>query len=631
MAQGVFSLLEVRAEQVKNIANGNFASWSESRSRGYFTGGSSVSVITKVDFSTDVVDRMITGYPQVRYNLATVSSNLYGYSGGGQTPGGGGTGAITRLDFANETFSDPGKNFPTGVRYNLASVSSSSYGYFSGGNEPGVTSRIDRLDFTNETISNPTNLITARATHAGFSNDLYGYFAGNVISSPPTSNIIERLDFSLETTSNPGKNLPYNAADLVATSSSSYGYFAGSSAPGSTALSNIERFDFSNETPSKVNNNLPTTRSNLAAISSDSFGYFGGGTDPTAGFPPALSSVHRFDFNNETIKKLDYDLSNNTTNLSGIYGARSVLRKAGFRTYGYFAGGTDPGPTPNVTSAMSRLDFSTESVSSPNTLNDTTRRIASIASNNYGYFAYGTSPIANRLDFSNDSTLTISSLSSPSSGRLDASGFSSNSYGYFGGGQLPPLFSSAVVNTISRFDFSSETVSDPGKNLSVARNSMATISNSSYGYFGGGDIGGATQESLLSRLDFSNEVVTNLTPLSAGRQDFSAGSNYLYGYFFAGQTTGTPPSIPVNTSAIIRLDFSNDTASNISPRFPNARQNHTTVSADSYSYSGGGNVSPGIISTITRFNFNTETASNISNTLPQTLGVENLGSVTNSN
>ena len=80
----VFSLEEVRALQVKNISQNNFKYWPESATYGYFGGGS-----TPTDINT-----------------------------------------ITRLDFSNETVSDPGKNLPT-ERTTATSVSNNFYGYMS--------------------------------------------------------------------------------------------------------------------------------------------------------------------------------------------------------------------------------------------------------------------------------------------------------------------------------------------------------------------------------------------------------------------------------------------------------------------------------------------------------------------
>ena len=49
-----------------------------------------------------------------------------------------------------------------------------------------------------------------------------------------------------------------------------------------------------------------------------------------------------------------------------------------------------------------------------------------------------------------------------------------NSYGYFGGGYTPPR-----VDTVDRIDFSNETTSAPGINLTQARYNLAGCSSSS--------------------------------------------------------------------------------------------------------------------------------------------------------
>jgi hypothetical protein len=588
----VFGLNTVYEKQLENIANGNFASWPEGATYGYFGGGATPTLIN----------------------------------------------TITRLDFSNETISNPGNNLPTAVQ-DSAATSSSSYGYFGGGDtSPSLINTITRLDFSNETISNPgNNLPTVRLLLAATSSNSYGYFGGG--DTGVSICTITRLDFSNETVSDPGKNLSAVRNRLAATSNSSYGYFGGGG-DGLTPGSTISRLDFSNETLSNPKN-LPSARRDLKATSSSSYGYFCGGLTSTT--PPEIdiSIITRLDFSNETVSNTT-NLPSERSRVAALSGGQSILRRKGFKTYGYFAGGTDPLSTPNITSQISRLDFSTEVTSVSNALPETMRRMASnIASNNYGYFAHGTTNLGNpgvvihRLDFINDLTISLLDLP-PGSASTDGGGLSSNSYGYFGGGNAPPS-PSTVINLITRFDFSTETTNIPNKNLANARSSIAAISSNSYGYFGGGNGDGSVPSaelSYVSRLDFSNEVVTNITPLPAARQDFSAGSNFLYGYFFGGQIPGAPPpgSAPNNTSTIIRLDFSNDTMSAISPRLPNAKENHATVSANSYSYTGGGNIGLGtLISTITRFNFSTETASNISNTLPQSSGVENLASVTNSN
>jgi hypothetical protein len=124
MAIGVFGLKKIYKRQVDNIINNSFVAWSESSKYGYFGGGSVGAFLN----------------------------------------------TITRLDFSNETVSDPGKNFVAGRAYG-AGVSNNSYGYFGGGFTTTTISTISRLDFSNETVSNPgNNLPTERGYVAGLTN-----------------------------------------------------------------------------------------------------------------------------------------------------------------------------------------------------------------------------------------------------------------------------------------------------------------------------------------------------------------------------------------------------------------------------------------------------------------------------
>jgi len=122
----------------------------------------------------------------------------------------------------------------------------------------------------------------------------------------------------------------------------------------------------------------------------------------------------------------------------------------------------------------------------------------------------------------------------------------SATYGYYGSG---------TVNTISRLDFSSETVIDPGKNFPTARSNMGGVSSSFYGYFGGG----YTSPSYISnviRLDFSNENLTiPANNLPIGANTIGGTSTNSYGYFIGGRTSAPGTA----NSTISRLDFSSET------------------------------------------------------------------------
>ena len=71
----IFSLNEVRTEQIKNIANDNFESWPESATYGYFGGGfSAISTVDRIDFSNETTSAPGYNLTQDRDGLAAVSN-----------------------------------------------------------------------------------------------------------------------------------------------------------------------------------------------------------------------------------------------------------------------------------------------------------------------------------------------------------------------------------------------------------------------------------------------------------------------------------------------------------------------------------------------------------------------------
>jgi hypothetical protein len=148
-------------------------------------------------------------------------------------------------------------------------------------------------------------------------------------------------------------------------------------------------------------------------------------------------------------------------------------------------------------------------------------------------------------------------------------------YGYFAGGFAP-----GSVCTIDRLDFSNETVAAPGNNLTQARGYLAAVSNSNYGYFGGGnDPSVPGRVCTIDRLDFSNETVDvpgTLGQLTQARFYLAAVSSSNYGYFGG----GNDPSVPGRFSTIDRLDFSNET---VAAPGNNLTQERSGLGADSNS------------------------------------------------
>ena len=115
----------------------------------------------------------------------------------------------------------------------------------------------------------------------------------------------------------------------------------------------------------------------------------------------------------------------------------------------------------------------------------------------------------------------------------------SATYGYFGGS-----------TPVDRIDFSNDTVSAPGNNLTEARDYLGVVSNSNYGYFGGGFAPSAPgRVCTIDRLDFSNETLSSPgNNLSKERQGVVATQSNSYGYFAGGLA---PPYV----CTIDRLDI----------------------------------------------------------------------------
>ena len=201
---------------------------------------------------------------------------------------------------------------------------------------------------------------------------------------------------------------------------------------------------------------------------------------------------------------------------------------------------------------------------------------------NFGYFGGGFGPpylsTIDRLDFSNE-TISNPPANLPQERSLLAA-VSNSSYGYFGGGRnfnpfpLPYKF----LSTIDRLDFSNETTSNPPADLTQIKDGLAGVSNSSYGYFGGGF--GPPYLSTIDRLDFSNETISNSPAnLPQARQNLTATSSNSYGYFASG-TTSNPSSPPpvLYLCTIDRLDFSNETTSNPPANLTQARDDLSAIS-----------------------------------------------------
>lgn len=630
----VFSLQEVKKLQVQNVIDNNFASWPEDANYGYYGGGYSptqiVSTIARIDSSTETITAPGNNFPGSIVKCAAISSGVYGYFAGGNFPDPGSVPNtrcnIMRLDFANETVSDPGTN---GVPQRISAMqgfSQPSYGYFGGGDitpsaPPSYISTIRKFDFSSETVTNLTNTFSSgKIAMAAVSNETYGYFCGGYDGVSPISTV-SRLDILNETVSDP-INMPSMRAFPTGVANKSYGYFLGGVAPPFTpyGICTIIRLDFASESFSDPGNDYPSGVISSSVTSTNSYGYFGGGQTGLPAPDNNSCTITRLDFSTETIGNPGSNLPYSRRLLSAVSGGASVARGNGYKTYGYYGGGYKP--PADYESRIERIDFSTQTDSiMPSRLIYQHSLANTVSSNNHGYFVGGFVPNptfpnqtskVQRFDFISE---IISELPSQAPFEAAASGTLSNSqYGFVAGGLKGSPIGSGNNTLVIRLDFSSDSMSQPSSNLTESRNSLNGVSDlrNNLGYFGGGSV-----SCRICRIDLSSDTITqNSVDL---QRDSNAARTYQtgdYGYWAGGKYTPnySPPSARAFSSTQ-KIAFSTGTTQYAPPM--NTGRYAGGVSQDNYYAWYAAGTAPGFTytSNVQRVELSTETYSNPGNPL----------------
>lgn len=183
-----------------------------------------------------------------------------------------------------------------------------------------------------------------------------------------------------------------------------------------------------------------------------------------------------------------------------------------------------------------------------------------------------------------------------------------NNFGYYTGGTNDATAPGTRYSDIERLDFSTEISVIPGPNLPAVVFASGTVSNRSYGYVGGGRVGGNNYTAAISRLEFSNETSSALTATTLDNRGYlTATSSPTDGYWYGGYRSPTSW-----TTLIRKIDFSNETTSPIPAVLPSPSANHSSSSTGKFGYIVGGDS----ISTILRLDHTTDTLSPIGVNLP---------------
>jgi len=308
-------------------------------------------------------------------------------------------------------------------------------------------------------------------------------------------------------------------------------------------------------------------------------GYFAGGfNNNTVPSPSRLSSIERYDFDNDTNTASQVgSLINN-----GLYEGGSISSPA----FSYFIGGSGVGPNTSTGPYMTtiqRLDLTNETFTTRGNTSGIWYRINVTGNANYGYISginrntpwpYGSK--IERIDFSNDNgtgTMPGAVSTFPASQGGPRAAVSSNNYGYYGGGHTP-----SPLSTVERLDFGNDTSNMVTKGpLSVARQGLGALASPAYGYFGGGIANpGGTYYSTIDRIDFANDtaVASPKSILTVIKKEFAGVSNSSYGYFSGGYNI--VPGGNNYLSSTDRIDFANDTANTVSKGTLTFPKNHLT-------------------------------------------------------
>ena len=283
-------------------------------------------------------------------------------------------------------------------------------------------------------------------------------------------------------------------------------------------------------------------------------------------------------------------------------------------TAGWYGGGvTNFVPTPSNKSLVNRLTFATDtstaSIRGP--LTDGGYQLAATGTITYGWFGGGYVFPATRYSTVSRITYTTDTATASSRGPLTAAKYGvsastdSSTYGWFAGGSLP-----GATSTIDRITFATDTATATARGpLGTALFGQGATGTSSYGWFMGGFSPSAGYVTTIQRIDYANDSATAsirgnlLTGLYRSVGAVTDGSTY--GWLGAGRAASPTNSV----STVQRITYATDTGttSTRGPLTAVAYNGGATSDGATYGWFGMGNTGS-LSSIITRITYATDTA-----------------------
>jgi len=307
----------------------------------------------------------------------------------------------------------------------------------------------------------------------GKSSGRKGYWAGGELTFNNYTTATNEIDGCTLTASmtivNPTAALSTACSYALGALSTSNGYIFGGSTSTSAFLKTVQKLSFSTETLSTLAaiwELYPGLYGGIdsAAVNATTAAYTGAGLAENG----RVNRVYSLTFSSEAVTLLSAVLSSTRRGLTGLTAP----------TKGYFGGGN--GAAINSEQIIDALTYSTLTVAllsaviPDGSLNYNSRWMGGVYSGTAGYFmgGYNWQTVIRKLDYSNETCVNISATMV--NGRSYAPGMSGSSVGAIGGGyQGAPLYAASTV--IDVFTFATETCSNPGVALTVARSNMAAI------------------------------------------------------------------------------------------------------------------------------------------------------------
>lgn len=466
-------------------------------------------------------------------------ASKYGYMGGGYA--GGDITIVDKITFDTDTIArSPSANLPANVS-STGSFSSPSAGFILGGNEgpspfPSSQSSVRKLTYATDIFSinpSPVNYGTGQSytNIMGAASPTYGYIAGGQIDGSYSGNRTRRMSLATETWSvlrdGSGTNLSSQMENIgQAIGNQEAGYWCGSNPGG--GRSRIHKITYSTETGSTagVISGYPSSkgRSNMASVGNANNGYLIGGVSAGPG-PAPISTIHRVTYATDTAVVIPAQLPVATNSIEGT----------GNVSKGYIGGGTNPGNTPSINSAVWKLDMNTETVS---TLSSS-RSVA-----NHSIAAVSATDNASKINTEQERW---------------TDGFKEDDLkaGYYQGGGNPS--SNSATQKVS---FITDQASlAPGANLPQNGSAFAGVnSNSTKTIISGGEPGGEGFMKFVYSTETSSNLAGSMPSKRWLNNDMGYGTESL-GYVTGGMSEPSNPGFYYSSTQ--KIEYATDTTSDV--------------------------------------------------------------------